>query len=133
MSKKTETANQLREILGHHPNIRLAILFGSLATDRAGRDSDLDIAISLGRPMTSEEQMALISELGERIGRPVDLIDLTRVGEPLLGQIIRHGRLLVGEKADYTKLKVRHLLDQADFVPYQQRLLAERRQKWIGH
>lgn len=131
-TKHSSEETTTRDVLIQHPEVKLAILFGSLTTDRAGRDSDLDIAVSLGDTMTSEEKISLISELGERLGRPVDLIDLTRIGEPLLGQIIRHGHLLVGEKSDYTRLKIRHLFDQADFVPYQQRLLAERRRKWIG-
>ncbi len=131
--KHNPEETNILDVLTQQPEIKLAILFGSLVTASAGRDSDLDLAISLNRPMTSDEKWTLISELGERIGRPVDLIDLTRVGEPLLGQIIRHGRLLLGDKSDYARLMVRHLFDQADFVPYQTRLLTERRQKWIGH
>ncbi|MBT9612045.1 MAG: hypothetical protein IV108_02135 [Burkholderiales bacterium] len=32
----------VRAALGSHPEIRLAILFGSMASDRASRDSDVD-------------------------------------------------------------------------------------------
>ena len=40
--------------------------------------------------------MTLIGDLAEALGRPVDLIDLRSVGEPLLGQILAHGVRLRG-------------------------------------
>jgi hypothetical protein len=63
---------------------------------------------------------------------PVDLIDLKRTGEPLLGQILKHGVRLMGSDTDYAALLTRHLFDAADFLPYRNRILAERRRAWIG-
>ena len=114
------------------PDIRLAILFGSLATGEAHEGSDLDIAVDAGRSLTAREKMALISELAQRTGRPVDLVDIRAVGEPLLGQILRHGKRIMGSDTHYANLISRHLLDQADYLPYRNRILAERRQAWIG-
>jgi hypothetical protein len=54
------------------------------------------------------------------------------VSEPLLGQIVRHGRRIVGSDTMYGELISRHLFEQADFMPYRTRLLAERRMAWIG-
>jgi len=122
---------QIRAIIGNRPDIRLAMIFGSLVSGRGDRGSDLDLAVYTGRPIDSDDKLELIQSLSEKIGRPVDLIDLAIVGEPLLGQIIQHGRILYGDKADYAKLATRHLVNQADFVPYQYRLLAERRRRWI--
>ena len=62
----------------------------------------------------------------------VDLIDLSVVGEPLLGQIVRHGRRVLGSDTIYGELISKHLFEQADFMPYQARILAERRMAWIG-
>lgn len=112
--------------------IRLAILFGSLAKGRATRESDLDLAILTESPLTAETQMALIGELSVAFGRPIDLIDLRTVGEPLLGQILKHSIRLLGSDADYAELIKRHVFEEADFMPYRRRILAERRQAWIG-
>jgi predicted nucleotidyltransferase len=112
--------------------IRLAILFGSLAAGRGGVESDLDLAIDIGQCLTAGEKMALISNLSEKTGRPVDLIDLRAIGEPLLGQILRHGRRILGSDLIYTQLLLRHLFEQADYLPYRNRILAERKQIWIG-
>lgn len=73
-------------------DIRLAILFGSLAAGAGHAESDLDLAVDAGRRLTASEKMALFSELAGNTGRPVDLVDIHAVGEPLLGQILQHGK-----------------------------------------
>lgn len=122
----------LRIVLQAQPGIRLALLFGSLARDNAHIRSDLDLAIDRGHPLTARNKMELIAELASRIGRAVDLIDLRTVGEPLLGQILRYGKRILGTPGDYANLLYKHFCDQADFLPYRNRILAERRQAWIG-
>jgi predicted nucleotidyltransferase len=114
------------------PGIRLAILFGSLAAGRERVNSDLDLAIDAGRRLTTGERLALTAELAKRTGRPVDLVDLYAVGEPLLGQILRYGKRLLSGGTCYADLIRRHLFDQADYLPYRSRILAERRRAWIG-
>lgn len=124
--------NQLREVLSGFPELILALVFGSIAQGRQRRDSDLDIAVAAEQALTAVHKMAIIDALAEQTGRPVDLIDLKGVAEPLLGQILRHGRRLLGSDGEYGKLISRHLFEQADFMPYRNRVLAERRAAWIG-
>ena len=124
--------NRIQQVLAQHGGIRMAILFGSLAKAQAAPQSDLDLAIQMDAPLTAEAKMALIGELSQAIGRPVDLIDLRVAGEPLLGQILKHGARLLGNDSDYAELLKRHLFEEADFMPYRRRILAERRQAWIG-
>ena len=119
-------------VLERHPHIRLAIVFGSFATGQLRSDSDLDLAVDAGRPITVDEKMKLIEDLAIEIGRPVDLIDLHTVGEPLLGRIVTRGRRLMGDDTKFAELIRKHLFEQADFMPYRSRILAERRQRWIG-
>ena len=124
--------NRIRQILSRQGDIRLAILFGSLAAGDATPQSDLDLAVLMGIPLSTETKMTLIGELSQAIGRPVDLIDLRVAGEPLLGQILKHGVRLFGNDTDYAELLKRHLFEEADFMPYRRRILAERRRAWIG-
>lgn len=119
-------------VLSRHPEIRVALLFGSLASGRAGRDSDVDLAVGADRPLDADAKMALMAELAEATGRPIDLVDLNSVGEPLLGELIKQGRRLLGSSDAYARLVNRHLIEEADFMPYYRRILAERRQAWIG-
>jgi predicted nucleotidyltransferase len=112
--------------------VLVAILFGSLATGVGRAESDLDLAVDAGRQLTAAEKRALISDLAGRIGRPVDLVDIHAIGEPLLGQILRHGKRILGSDTHYANLLRRHLFDQADYLPYRNRILFERRQAWIA-
>ena len=126
------TDSVLKDVLAGFPTLVLALVFGSLAQGRQRPDSDLDIAVAARQALTATEKMALIEALAERTGRPVDLIDLTVATEPLLGQILRHGRRLLGSDGAYGYLISRHLFEAADFLPYRNRVLSERRAAWIG-
>lgn len=112
--------------------LEFAMVFGSVASGQQGPASDLDLGVDAGRCLTASEKIALISEVAGRTGRPVDLVDLHTVGEPLLGQILRHGKRILGSDTRYANLIRRHLFDQADYLPYRNRILSERRQAWIG-
>lgn len=133
LNKLIETdSTAIKQVLDRHPIIRLAVLFGSLAKGEAGRDSDLDLAVSADRPLECHEKMQLIAELADALGRPVDLVDIFTVGEPLLGQIITRGKRILGDDTRFAVMLSKHLFNQADFMPYQSRILKERRQAWIG-
>lgn len=122
----------LLDVLASFPALVLAFVFGSVARGRQRADSDLDIAVAANQILTAAEKMDIIAALAAQTGRPVDLVDLKTVAEPLLGQIVRHGRRLLGSDGAYGQLISRHLLEQADFMPYRNRVLAERRAAWIG-
>jgi predicted nucleotidyltransferase len=122
----------LRTALATHPEIDLAIVFGSVARGDARPDSDLDIAVQTREPLDATAKMRLIEDLACATGRAIDLIDLRTVGEPLLGQILKHGRRIRGDSADMVDLMRRHVFDTEDFLPYVERMLEERRKAWIG-
>lgn len=133
MTTNTALDLALLEVLDESvPGISTAILFGSLARGTARPDSDLDIAIDIGRPLSMEEKIALIDALALRTGRPIDLVDLRVIGEPLLGQVLRHGRRLRASDRTWGELYARHIYESTDFLPYRNRILAERRIAWIG-
>jgi len=112
--------------------VRLMIVFGSCANGTPRPDSDLDIAMAMDQPLTAQQHINTIGELALVTGRPIDLIDLRTVGEPLLGQIMKHGVRIMGSDVLHAQYMTRHVMDAADFMPYQARILQERRQAWIG-
>ncbi len=106
-------------------------MFGSLASGRATPRSDLDLAVQADKPLDNVLKTALIATLAEAFGRPVDLVDLRKAGEPLLGQIFK-GKRILGGSTDYGNLLAKHLRDVADFLPYRDRILKARRDAWIN-
>ena len=71
-----------------------ATVFGSLArgTDRA--DSDIDVAASFGRPMSSDLRMAMIGLIAHEARRPVDLVDLETAGPLILARALAGQEIL---------------------------------------
>lgn len=88
----------------------------------------MDVAILASSPLDIAYRIRLIEEISVATGRPVDLIDLATVGEPLLGLVLRHGIRLIGDTAQHAELTTRHVFNNEDFMPYVRRMLTERRQ-----
>lgn len=132
-NEPADVHSAITKVLASHPSIVIAILFGSLAAGRAHRESDLDLAIESDAPLTPELRIQVIDELAVALGRPVDLIDLSRTHNPLLQQILIHGqRVICHDRTRYAELIRRVAYEEADVMPYYRRILAERREAWIG-
>ncbi len=129
---KSPLARRLTELLSQYPNIRLAILFGSQSNpDRKKHfGSDIDLAIMTDMPINNRFKMQLMETIGAEFGCPVDIVDVNEAPEPILGEVFK-GQRLLGDDASYAQLLTRHLLNTADFVPLRERILKERRDRWI--
>lgn len=120
--------------LNDHAEIELAILFGSYTKGTATSDSDVDFAIQLSsrRCMTADDKLAYTHQLSMLLSKDVDLIDLRSVGQPLLAQIIKYGKRLLGADADYAQLAINNINSTQDFTPYIERMLRQRRKRWLS-
>jgi predicted nucleotidyltransferase len=124
---------KIESVISRHPSVTLVILFESIAKDQARNDSDLDIAIATSTPLTAQTHIAIIEDLVQAFGRPVDLVDLDRTHNTLLQQILVKGRrALCHDRTRYAELLLRMVYEEADFMPYYRRILSDRRQAWIG-
>ena len=72
---------QVMEMLKEHkPTLRQRFgvvglaLFGSVARDEAGTESDVDILVRFDRPATSKRYFGVQFHLEDLLGRPVDLV-----------------------------------------------------------
>jgi predicted nucleotidyltransferase len=128
---KAVLTGQIVELLSVYPEVRIAILFGSMASATNTPESDLDLALYGERRLSSELTMNLIQQLASIAKCPIDLIDMRVVGEPILGDILTKGERILGSDTDFALLLSRYLIDKADFYPYRERLLQERQERWI--
>jgi uncharacterized protein len=120
----------LKKLLQAESTISVALAFGSCAQGTQTFESDIDIAVLADGLISAEYRIRLIEEIAFATGRSVDLIDLSSVGQPLLGQILKNVVRLKGTDSDMAKLYVRNVLEVADFLPYVTRTLKERQQAW---
>ena len=122
---------EITDLLANDHQIKLAILFGSAGRDALRPDSDLDVAVAGETPLSAEEKKELIEALAVIAGRPIDLIDLQAAGEPILSVALTTGQLIYcSDRRLYAELIKRMVFNNADCVPYRNRLLATRRRAW---
>lgn len=84
--------------------VRYAALFGSLARGAARRDSDIDIAVSFGKPISSDLREALIGIIADVAGRAVDLVDLESAQGLVFTRAMRGKEILCDEVATRQRL-----------------------------
>ncbi len=118
--------------LERQPLVEFAILFGSFARETSNAGSDIDIAVELDQPLTPDLKLSMLQSFSELTDRKIDLIDLKTVGEPLLSQIVKYGKVVKGTNEDFLRLSIKNLNMMQDFTPYLQRLLKERRARLLN-
>jgi predicted nucleotidyltransferase len=98
----------LLEAIRKQPNIRLAVLFGSVARGEAGEDSDFDLLVDLGRDDYLAHADAAAA-LEDAAGRRVQMIALSEAERAplLLADVLRDGRVLVDRDDRWPMLKRR--------------------------
>jgi predicted nucleotidyltransferase len=105
-----ELVADLHRALRTEHDVRLAVLYGSLARGDEDAGSDLDLLISLAddRPSAGLE---LAVRLQHVAGRPVDVAHLERVEADaplLLDRVLEEGRVLVDRDGQWHLLRERH-------------------------
>jgi predicted nucleotidyltransferase len=66
--------DRVSDVIRAYPSIQVAWVFGSIANDTATPESDLDCAVLGPVPLAASIMQALINDLAEETGRPVDLM-----------------------------------------------------------
>lgn len=69
----SEIQNKISPVLKEY-GIKRAAVFGSVSRGDDKPKSDIDIIVSLGKPMGMFAYMSLIREMENRLGRKVDLV-----------------------------------------------------------
>lgn len=102
------TLSRMLSVLRTQSNVRLAVLYGSLARGEQGSSSDADILVRFDRPSVHARAL-LADRLEAALGRRVQLVDLSEAQRAplLLADILRDGRVLVDRDRDWAGLKRR--------------------------
>lgn len=112
-----------------------ASLIGSQATGRAGRLSDIDVAVWLDPQLSARERGGLRLELGDAAAHAlatdeVDLIILNDAPPLVAHRAMRDGvRLLERDRANRVRLETAALLEYLDTAPLRATLIAGQRRR----
>jgi predicted nucleotidyltransferase len=117
--------DRLRIVLDREPAVRLAYLFGSRASGRAGPRSDWDVAAVL-RGCEGWEALALADRIQSALGGPVDLIDLAGAPIELAARVVSEGLLVLERSAaERVEFEARTLSLAHDMSPLLERVRRE--------
>ena len=113
-----ELIDKARGVLEAGAPLRLAVLFGSFAKQRARVDSDLDIAIlPRDESLSLHAELDLAGQLSARTGREIDLVRLDRATALLRWEIAKYGILLVAEPTgEWLRFRVAASSEHADMA-----------------
>lgn len=123
------TANALSTEQG----LKLAIIYGSVATGKMRSDSDLDLAVLFDQSLSAERKMELAARLEQSLMRTVDLVDLSVISGTILKQVLCRGRVLIqNDEGVFTEQLRKMVYNQADMMPYVHRTLMERQRRFLN-
>ena len=128
MQLTEQQKGRLQEV-GKTLGLQFIVLHGSYATGKARPDSDIDIAIVGGSPMSATAHASLyqgLSEVfGDSLNRELDLKSLYHADPFFRYQVTRDGILLYGDPRAYSQYKMfafRDYIDTADLRRLESRL-----------
>jgi hypothetical protein len=106
----------LRLVLEPMPGVVLAVLFGSAARNRAGRESDLDVGLILDEGQAPAARIAVALE--RATGRTVDLVRLDQAPPLLRFEIARTGQVIIERRPHaWSDFRARAMVDWWDWAP----------------
>lgn len=99
--------------------IPLAVVFGSVARQKARADSDIDIAIlPPSESWSLAEELALQAELSLALHKEIDLVRLDQASTLLKWQIVRDGQLIFETKEGmWSAVVAEAAIDYMDYEP----------------
>lgn len=84
----------INNILIEKASAFIVILFGSAAAGRMREDSDIDIAFLSDKNLSEYEVFEIAQELGNVLGRDVDLIDMSKASTVFKANILGTGKII---------------------------------------
>ncbi len=116
------TTNQIIKIIKSHisSDLELVILYGSAASDRLTKKSDIDIAIGSNKLITNDFALEFSLKLTHLLDREVSVIDISKMEGVILKEVLVKGVTLKNLdpllKAKYITKMITYC---QDILPYQ--------------
>ncbi len=98
--------------------LKLVIIFGSFASGKNRKDSDLDMGVIGEKEISFEKQIVLTNEFFRIFKKNIDLSVLNRANPLLLFEASRNAVLVYGENSELAKFKLYAFRVYNDYAPY---------------
>ena len=121
------------DTLAGENSIKLCILYGSAATGRLRKDSDIDIAIA-GDALFSKEYLVYLQlALSSVLGYEVDIVDMKNLEGLILSEILRKGNVLIKKDTNlYAEFIRKVIYFNEDVLPSIRMILKKRAARFAG-
>ncbi|MDX8408921.1 MAG: nucleotidyltransferase domain-containing protein [Mariprofundales bacterium] len=130
-SARSSLQQRIADLLPQFPNIELAILFGSAASNRLRPGSDIDIATAAATPLKITQIIAISTALQHLLRRGIDCIDLNAVSGTILQQALCTGIIIKKTPARLAALMKKMWYNQADMMPHTRRIMEAHCQRFL--
>ena len=98
--------------------LKLILIFGSFASGKQRKGSDLDVAILGLKGISFNEEIKIAGELSLIFSKNVDISVLNTANPLLTFQASKNSILLYGNKEDFFKFKIYAFSRYNDYAPY---------------
>lgn len=116
-------------------NLEMVLLFGSQVNGRAKPNSDIDIAYSAQKLLSTNEKIDLNNDLCDFFKKDIiDQVDIKNANPLLLYEISQNSKLIFGKEIDYLEFKAfafRNYIDSESLFKLED-LLIRKRHKELG-
>jgi predicted nucleotidyltransferase len=121
------------EAMAGMDGVKVVIVYGSAATGKMRKDSDVDVAVLFDKPLDMEGRLAVWDRLTDALKREVDVVDLYDLGGEILHQVLTKGRVVIkNDTYAYFRILQRMVYNEEDFMPQVRRMLDERIRRFIN-
>lgn len=121
------------DTLAGENSIKLCILYGSAATGRLRKDSDIDIAIAGDALFGKEYLVYLQLALSSVLGYEVDIVDMKNLEGLILSEILRKGNVLIKKDTNlYAEFIRKVIYFNEDVLPSIRMILKKRAARFAG-
>ncbi len=97
----TQVISRVEAFAKSHLDIAAVYLFGSHATGRQRKRSDLDLGVLFNKDIDGFKRVDLETELSNLLGKDVDLIDMGKSGPFLRHQVYKYGKKIYLDGTDF--------------------------------
>ena len=113
-----ETVGEITRLLALRAEVTVAILYGSVLTERFADHSDVDLAVAADHELSYDDLFSISDELGGAVAREVQVRDLHRLQGRKLREVLIEGRVIKNEDPELFGRRIADMLDfTEDWLP----------------